>query len=375
MTAFRPGQSPPPLRTPTRTGRTYCWRMPRALTAFAIAAAAAGLTGCGANPEDTRIPGHTLTIYSSLPLHGVSASTAHAVAAGESLALSEARSHAAHRRVRLVRLDATRPGGRVWEPDLVSANAKRAADDPTAIAYLGDLDYGASAVSVPITNEKQILQVSPGDGLASLTAVPPGKPQSGPARYYPTDERSFLRLAPSDLRLGELLLARARASGARRLAIVYDGNIYGRELAAELAARARRDGPEPVVAKELSGDAAGMPGLVKDLAGDRPDAVVYAGVAGSLTAPFLDALAEGLPALPLFASAGVLARHAPLPASPARVEGVSTVPPARELSPHARRVLRRIEQRDGARHLSPEALNGYESMRLVLAAVGPAGAR
>src|SRR3954451_10609973 len=101
MTAFRPGQSPPPLRTPTRTGRTYCWRMTRALTAFAIAVAAAGLTGCGANSEDTRIPGHTLTIYSSLPVHGVSASTARAVAAGENLALREAGSHAAHRRGRL----------------------------------------------------------------------------------------------------------------------------------------------------------------------------------------------------------------------------------------------------------------------------------
>ena len=140
----------------------------------------------------------------------------------------------------------------MWEPALVSANAKRTADDPTTIAYLGDLDYGASAVSVPTTNEAGVLQVSPSDGLTSLTTVPPGRPQGGPARYYPTDERSFLRLAPSDLRMAEVLLARARELGARRLAVVYDGQVYARELTAQLVARARRDGPEPVATRSCA---------------------------------------------------------------------------------------------------------------------------
>ena len=347
--------------------------MPRALTASAILLALAGLSACGGSSEESRIPGHTLTIYSSLPVHGVSAATARAVAAGESLALSEAGSRAAHRRVRLIRLDSTRQGGRVWEPSLVSANAKRATDDPTTAAYLGELDYGASAVSVPVTNEKGILQVSPGDGLASLTTIPPGRPQAGPARYYPTDERSFLRLTASDLRLAEVLLARAREAGARRLAVVYDGNIYGRELTAQLVARARRDGPEPVADEELHGDPTGMPDLVKDLAAKQPDAIVYAGVAGPLTAPLFAALATGLPQVPVYASPGVLARRSPLPSAPAQVEGVSTVAPASELSAQGRRVLRRIERRAGLARASAEALNGYESMRLVLSAVDRAG--
>jgi branched-chain amino acid transport system substrate-binding protein len=343
------------------------------LAASAILVAAAGLSGCRGGSEESKIPGDTLTIYSSLPVHGVLAPAARAVAAGENLALAEAGSRAARRRVRLVRLDSTHRGGQVWEPDLVSANAKRAADDPTTLAYLGELDYGASAVSVPTTNEKGILQVSPGDGLASLTAVPPGRPQAGPARYYPTDERTFIRLTASDLRLAELLLARARDSGAKRVAIVYDGSIYGRELTAVLVARARRDGPEPVADEELQGDAPAMPDLVKDLTGKRPDAIVYPGVAGPLTAPLFAALARGAPDVPVFAAAGVLARRAPLPAAPARVEGLSTVPPESELPPSARRLLRRIARHDGRRRVSPEALTGYESMRLVLGAVDRAG--
>jgi branched-chain amino acid transport system substrate-binding protein len=338
-----------------------------------IALVAAGLAGCGGGPASPTIHGRTLTIYSSLPLEGVSAPAARAVAAGESFALSEAGARTAHRRVRLVRLDSTRPGERIWDPALVSENAKRAANDPSSVAYLGDLDYGASAVSVPITNEKEILQVSPGDGLASLTTIPPGRPQAGPARYYPTDERSFVRLGTSDLRLADVLLARAREAGVRRLAIVFDGHIYGRELAAELVARARKDGPHPVAADELHGDPAGMPGLVKDLTADHPDAIVYAGVAGPLTSPLFAALASGLPQVPVFASSGVLKRRPPLTAAPLRVEAVATVPPAGRLPRSSRRLLRRIAGHAGLASVGAEALNGYESVRLVLSAVDRAG--
>ncbi|MFL5866989.1 MAG: hypothetical protein ACJ766_07810 [Thermoleophilaceae bacterium] len=168
--------------------------MTRHLEKWALAFSLVALAGCGARSESATIHGHTLTIYSSLPMQGVSAPAARAVWAGESYALSEAGARAAHRRVRIVRLDSTLPAGRIWDPGLVSANANRAAKDPSAVAYLGELDYGGSAVSVPITNDKEILQVSPGDTLASLTAIPPGRPQAGPARYYPTEDRWLVRL-------------------------------------------------------------------------------------------------------------------------------------------------------------------------------------
>ncbi len=92
------------------------------------------------------------TIYSSLPRHGVSARAAEAVAAGERLALADAHGRAAGRRVRLVELDDSSLTGEAWDAATVEANAKRAAADPTTIAYLGELDLGGSAVSVPVTN-------------------------------------------------------------------------------------------------------------------------------------------------------------------------------------------------------------------------------
>jgi ABC-type branched-subunit amino acid transport system substrate-binding protein len=128
-----------------------------------------------------------------------------------------------------------------------------------------------------------------------------------------------------------------------------------------------------VVTEELRGDPEGMPELAEDLAADRPDTVVYAGVAGPLTGPFLEALAGRLPDAAVLVSAGVLTQRPRLSAAPARVEGVTSVAPRGELPLEGRRVLRRIERRAGTSGLSPEALNGYEAVRLVLAAADRAG--
>src|SRR4051794_24380141 len=156
-------------------------------------------------------------------MHGVAARAGRAAAAGQLRALADARGRAGRYRLRLVMLDSARPAAGPWDPGQLSANAGRAARDKSAIAYLGELDYGGSAVSVPITNAAGLLEVSPGDGLASLTRTPPGQLQrGGPARYYPTPPRSFLRLVPDDVRAAHALLDLADVARARRIALITD---------------------------------------------------------------------------------------------------------------------------------------------------------
>src|SRR5918998_5763537 len=92
ITALSPGQSPPPVSTPIRTGATLerqgrIRRLPRSL-AIAAGALALGLAGClGGEERSSRVKGDTVVVYSSLPASGVSASAARAVAAGERMAL------------------------------------------------------------------------------------------------------------------------------------------------------------------------------------------------------------------------------------------------------------------------------------------------
>jgi branched-chain amino acid transport system substrate-binding protein len=327
--------------------RTWPWRARLVATLLCGSALAwSGCLGDSGGDEPKRIEGDTATVYSSAPRHGVSAGAASAVVAGERRALADAGGRAGGLRIRLRELPATddEPDN-PWDPALVSANAHRAADDPSAIAYLGELDYGASAVSLPITNDAGLLQVSPGDGLTSLTRRPPGRPRAGPERYYPSDERSFVRVGPSDLDEAEWLVERVRSAGGSRLALVFDREIYGHELAGQIAALARREGIEPVVSEEYRGGPDEIPDIARKLAEARPDAVTYAGVAHRGTGRLLGQIDAALPAVPLFASSGVLADRAnlALPAGPAQIEAVG---PA----------------------LSHERA-GYEAMRLVLDAV------
>ena len=312
----------------------------------ACALAPSGCLGNGGSDVPSRVKGDTATVYSSASRHGASAVVASAVMAGERRALAEAGGHAGGLRIRRRELPATDDTSEhPWDPAVVSENAHRAADDPSAIAYLGELDYGASAVSLPITNDAGLLQVSPGDGLTSLTQWPPGRPRAGPERYYPSDERTFVRLGPTDLQEAEYLLERVRASGAKRLAVVFDGDIYGRELVGQILARARRDGPEPVAAEEYRGKPDESLDLAGRLAEAHPDAVICALVAGRGTARLLGEIDTALPAAPLFATSGMLAgrRGVAIPAGRERIEAIG---PA----------------------LSPQRA-GYRAMRLVLDAV------
>jgi branched-chain amino acid transport system substrate-binding protein len=318
---------------------------------WATCACALLLTGClgnGADDEPHLIKGDTATVYSSLPRHGVSASAAELVVEGQRRALAERGGRAGGLRIRLKQLPATDKRDEPWDPGLVAGNAQRAADDPTAIAYLGELDYGATAVSLPITNDAGLLQVSPGDGLTSLTRLAPGRQRDGPERYYPSGRRTFVRIGPTDLDEADALVERLVATGASRFAFVFDRQIYGHELAAELVARAREAGLRPVASEEYRGPVDEIPDIVRGLSDRNPDAVVELSVAGRGTIPMLIAIDAELPGVPVLATSGLLALpELALPPGPARVEAVG---PA----------------------LRPERA-GYDAMRLVLDAVADGG--
>ena len=151
--------------------------------------------------------------------------------------------------------------------------------------------------------------------------------------------------------------------------------IYAQEMAAEVATLARRYGPDPVVGEALGRDRGDVPALVRKLAAARPDAIVFAGVAGPSTRRLLAGLARTLPAVPVIGAAGLLAVSPPAArAAPDRVEALSGVRPGAAQPARGRRVLRALRALEGPAAARPGALYGYESVRIVLDAIERAGA-
>ncbi len=130
------------------------------VAALAFAPTLVGCGGVGASPASQSI-GNQLTIYSSLPLQGPSAAISRQIVGGEKLALADAGGHVGRYTISYALRDDSSATSGEWDPDVTAANAKAAAQDPTTIAYLGDFNSGATAISLPLTNAAGILQVSP----------------------------------------------------------------------------------------------------------------------------------------------------------------------------------------------------------------------
>ena len=158
-------------------------------------ATALAIGACGGS--DSSGGSDTLTIYSSFPLQGTSRPQSEAMVNGITLAIEEARGRAGKFKVKYVSLDDSTAAAGKWEPGQVSDNARQAVQDDSAIAYIGESNSGATAISMPITNDGGLLQISPSSTYVGLTrsdGAAPGEPD----KYYPSGQRTFGRVMPPD---------------------------------------------------------------------------------------------------------------------------------------------------------------------------------
>jgi hypothetical protein len=161
----------------------------------------------------------------------------------------------------------------------VASNARRAVQDRQTIAYLGELETGASAVSVPILNEGGILQVSPRDTFAGLTSA---GGRGEPDKYYPSGLRTFTRVVPGDDAQARLLVDTLRERGVRRLVVADDRQLAGSSLADRVTRFARPAGVTVVDRRRLDPDGEVPEDLGAGARRRRADAFLYTGVgAGS----------------------------------------------------------------------------------------------
>lgn len=190
--------------------------MRRICAAALLALGIASLAGCGGSgPSGSE----TLTIYVSAPLSGERADDGRAVVEGAERALAEAGGKVGEIKIRAVYLDDTGGAAR-WDPVATADNARTAAEDSSTIAYIGDVDNGATRTSLPLTNQAEILQVSPGSPAVDLTREVSSR--LDPDLYRPTGEQTFVRLVPAADRPSQPL-CEPSAYGHEAMALVLSG--------------------------------------------------------------------------------------------------------------------------------------------------------
>ena len=195
----------------------------RARLLIALVCGALALSACGSeaagDPE--------LAIYLSAPLSGPRTADGRDIADGAQLALADAGGEAAGAAVALDVLDDADEDG--WQAALSGANARRATEDASAIAYIGELDSGATRTSLPITNEAGLLQVSAGSGADDLTRDVLGSERI-PDLVQPSGSRTFGRVIPSDRAQGEAAGAWMADLGVASVELIEDESPFSASL-------------------------------------------------------------------------------------------------------------------------------------------------
>jgi branched-chain amino acid transport system substrate-binding protein len=181
--------------------------------------AALVVAGCSSASEDSGTA--KLTVYVSLPMSEPDGKDA---ADGARLALT----NASDPRVRGVFLDDSESGH--WNPARAAANARRATEDTTSIAYVGDFESGATRASLPVTNQAKLLQVSPASSADDLVAPFPGSDDVPDVQA--TGTRTFGRVIPSDAAQGAAGAEWVDRMGVGRVGTLSDGGRFGDSLVA-----------------------------------------------------------------------------------------------------------------------------------------------
>ncbi|MGH2914859.1 MAG: hypothetical protein ACRET5_00680 [Steroidobacteraceae bacterium] len=310
---------------------------------------AIAVAGCGqATGSAVNVSGHRLMVYISSQAGGgqAAADVVHA----ERLAFAQAGG---------AKIATFTLGVKVLDKPTVSDDARAAIEDKTAIAYLGEIEPGTSQVSVQITNQLDLLQVSPTDTAVYLTQ-PTSAVGGAPGRWYPSGSsyhQTFARVVPTTKQEAAAIVAKLQALNVSKLHLLSDGQPYG----ASLTAAIRADAPAKGVTLAPAAAGAG--------------AVLYAGNSASAATRALDRAAAASPTAKLFAPSALY--------SDAFVAGLSAAAQANlyvsspgftagKRNAAAKRFESSFDSTYG-HDPAPEAIFGYEAMAAVLAVLREAG--
>lgn len=260
-------------------------------TATIVAALAGAFSLLAAAPSAQE--GKTLKIVSSLPRTGSANAQTTSMVNGIRMAIEERGAQVDGFAITYEDMDDASPQKGNWDPQVESANAKKAIADPSVIGYIGTYNSGAAKVSMPMLNKAGLVMISPGNTHTGLTKPGTGEPNE-PAVYRPTGKVTYFRVVPADDIQGAVACEFCRTDlGAKKVFLLHDRELYGKGIADVFRKTAEASGMQVVGFEGIDPKASNYRSLVTKIRAAAPDVVFFGGTTQTNAAQVLKDLRAG----------------------------------------------------------------------------------
>jgi branched-chain amino acid transport system substrate-binding protein len=316
-------------------------------------------------------------IYSSLPLQGATRENSLDVQKGVELALEQRGGKAGECTVEYQKLDDSTAQAGAWDPGATSANARKVVNDENAIALIGEFNSGASAISIPITNEAGLLQVSPANTALELTKDAGPDDKGAPEKYYPSGERTYGRVVPADHIQGGAQAEWMAEEGVTKLYTLDDKEVYGAGVAKAVADGAELNDIEVVGSGGIDPNAPNYRSLAADIRDSGADAVFFGGITANNAVQLFKDLGAAMPEATFWGPDGIaesaFTNDIPQDVADRMHITVATIP-SKDYPPKGQKFYDDFRAKYDQKVIQPYAIYGYEAMDVILDAMDRAGA-
>jgi len=220
-----------------------------------------------------------IRIYASWPMQGAMIPEGKAMLNAANMAIDEVNSVVAGYKIELVFLDDASPTTGSWDGTVEANNAQKAIADDLALVYFGTYNSGAAKVSMPLTNEAGMAQITPANSYPGLTkkGYGPGEPDI----YRPTGRVNYFRTFGADDFQGASGAAWAKCMGFKRVYVLDDRQLYGKGIADVFESHAKKIGLTVVAHDGIESVNIDFRALLTKVKASRADLVYFGGLVDS----------------------------------------------------------------------------------------------
>jgi branched-chain amino acid transport system substrate-binding protein len=223
--------------------------------------------------------------------------------------------------------------------------------------------------------------VSPANTYVGLTTNEPGSAPGEPQKYYPTGNRTYLRIVPRDsIQAASDLLAMKQA-GCTKVAVANDKEAYGAGLASLLELEKGDYGVTIVSNTGIDPKAPNFRSYAATVKGQGADCFFFAGIVSNGAVQIAKDINAALPKAKIFGGDGVCtdaytnAKKGGVPASIDPLIQCTVATLKLSAYPGGKQFLSAYKAKYGTANPDPYAIYGYEAMKLGLDTISGLGAQ